>query len=171
MKIILVGYRASGKTSAGRLLSLILKVPFYDTDHVIEEKTGKPVKNIITHRGWDYFRERETDALRTLIGKKNCVVATGGGIVLKKENVDLIKKMGKVIWLDAPLHDIIDRLNEDAQSGKSRPQFTDGDIEKETADVLKERTTLYKHTADFTVKTEGKSAAQVAEEIYKLVRK
>ena len=170
MKVILIGYRATGKTTIGKMLALTLKVPFYDTDHVIEEKLGEPVKDIIIKRGWDDFRERETEALHLLMHKNDCVIATGGGIVLKKENVDLLKEMGKVIWLNAPLHDIVARLKDDEQTEKSRPRLTDENIIQETVTVLKERIPLYGKAADLTVDTAGKSALQLAEIIYNYIK-
>jgi shikimate kinase len=166
MKTILIGYRASGKTTTGKLLAMLLKVPFYDADVVVEEIVNAPVKNIIAHHGWEFFREKETEALQLLSAKGDCVIATGGGVILAAENVQLLKQMGLIVWLHAPMKDIIDRLNEDAQNNATRPQFTTGDLAQETVDIFAERLPLYKKTADFMVDTAGKSAPQIAETIY-----
>lgn len=171
MKIILIGYRATGKSTVGKLLADILKVPFYDTDQVIEEKLDLMVRDIIGKRGWDYFRQCETEALHFLKEKKNCIIATGGGIILKKENLDLLKEMGKVIWLNASLHDIVERLKADAKSEKIRPKFTNDSLVQETTSMLKERIPIYRKAADCKVDTAGKTATQVANEIYKLIKK
>lgn len=165
MKVILVGYRATGKTTSGKLLAMLLKVPFYDTDAVVEKMTGSSVKKIIARHGWEYFRKKETQAIKLLSAKADCVIATGGGAVLDAENVKLIKQTGVVVWLNAPVKDMVDRLNEDARKNAARPQFTADDLEKETADIFAERLPVYKKTADFAVATAGKSAARVAEEI------
>ena len=166
MKVILIGYRASGKTTVGKLLAMLIKVPFYDADSVVEEIGNAPVKNIIAHHGWEYFRKKETEAIQLLSAKGDCVIATGGGVILAAENVKLLKQMGAIIWLNATLKDIIDRLNEDAQNNATRPQFTTGDLAQETVDILAERLPLYKKTADFMINTAGKSAPQIAETIY-----
>jgi shikimate kinase len=165
MKVILIGYRATGKTTVGKLLAMLLKVPFYDADSVVEEIANESVKNIVAHHGWELFRKKETEAIQLLSGKSNCVIATGGGVVLKKENLDLLKEMGKSIWLNAPLQDIMERLEDDARKENTRPQFTKGNLLQETIAILKERIPLYRKAADFMIDTAGKSATQVAEEI------
>ena len=166
MKVILIGYRAAGKTTVGKLLAMLIKVPFYDADAVVEEVANAPVKNIVAHHGWEFFREKETEAIQLLSAKGDCVIATGGGVVLKKENLDLLKKMGKIVWLNAPLQDIVDRLEDDTAKKATRPQFTTGDLAQETMDIYAQRLPLYKKAADFTVGTAGKSAPQIAETIY-----
>lgn len=166
MKVILIGYRATGKTTVGMLLASKLRIPFFDTDLLVEEKLSMPIKEIVAGRGWNYFRAREKEAIQILSQKSACVAATGGGIVLARENVESLKQMGVVIWLDAPLQDIIKRLQEDAQNGARRPQFTDGSLIQETIKMLKQRIPLYEKAADFSLDTSGKSAAQVAEDIY-----
>ena len=166
MKVILIGYRAAGKTTVGKLLAMLLQVPFYDSDSVVEEIVNAPVKNIVAHHGWEYFRKKETEAIQLLSGKGDCVIATGGGVVLGAENVKLLKKMGVIVWLNAPIKDIIDRLNEDAQNNASRPQFTTDDLAQETVDIFAERLSLYKKSAKFLVGTAGKSAPQIAEIIH-----
>ena len=166
MKVILIGYRAAGKTTVGKLLAVLLKVTFYDADSVVEEIVNAPVKNIIAHHGWDFFRQKETEAIQLLSGKGDCVIATGGGAILSAENVKLLKKIGVIVWLNAPIKDIINRLNEDAQNDAMRPQFTTDDLAQETVDIFTERLPLYKKAADFITDTAGKSAPQIAEKIY-----
>lgn len=166
MKIILIGYRATGKSTVGRLLSRKLKVAFCDTDAIVEKAAGKLIKEIVALEGWDLFRAREKDAVRSLEQKGACVVATGGGVVLDRENVEILKRAGVVIWLKTPLKDIIARLKRDAQTEATRPQFSSGNIVQETQDIMQQRLPLYEKTADYVVDTAGKNPAQVAEEIY-----
>ena len=166
MKVILIGYRATGKSTVGMLLATKLKIPFRDTDMLVEESLGMPIKEIVARHGWEFFRIREKEAIIQLLQQAPCVAATGGGAVLDSDNVDLLKKMGIVVWVEAPLRDIIERLQEDAQTGALRPQFTAGNLVQETVDMLKQRIPLYKEAADFSLDTTGKSAAQTAEEIY-----
>ena len=166
MKVILIGYRASGKSTVGIMLSFMLKIPFTDTDSLLEENSGMPVREIIAQKGWDDFRALERETIQSLKQKGAGVIATGGGVVLLGENVILLKQMGVVVWLNAPLPDIINRLQEDAQTEAKRPQFTNGNLVQETMDVLEQRMPLYKSAADFVVETEGKNALQVTDEIY-----
>lgn len=171
MNVILIGYRASGKTTVGKLLARKLGIPFRDTDCLVEKNAGMPVKEILASLGWSFFRCKEKETIQNMIIREDCVIATGGGVVLDEENVEALRKMGIVVWLDAPLHDIIERLKEDAQTSGIRPQFTRGDIETETTEVLQKRIPLYRHAADFTVKTGDKSALQIADEIIAYLEK
>lgn len=166
MKVVLIGYRACGKSTVGKMLADKLKIPFWDTDLLVEEQSGQTIKDIVAARGWDFFRAREKEAVQKLAQKSSCVIATGGGVVLDPENIVVLKMMGIVVWLDTPLEDIIKRLYEDAQTDALRPQFTAGDLVCETTGILRQRIALYKEAAHFSLDTAGKNALQVAEEIY-----
>ncbi|MBN1365985.1 MAG: shikimate kinase AroL [Syntrophaceae bacterium] len=171
MKVVLIGYRATGKSTVGRILAARLKIGFFDTDSMVEENAGMPIKEIVAAHGWDFFREKEKETVKSLAQKKDCVIATGGGIILFKENMDLLKQAGVIIWLNAPQQDIIDRLKKDAQKDATRPQFTSGNIVQETMNIMKERLPLYEKYADYIVDTLKKNTKQVAEEIYQYLRK
>ena len=171
MNIVLIGYRATGKSTVGKILSPRLKIAFCDTDLLVEKRMAMPIKEIVALHGWDFFRLKEKETIKNLTQKKAGVFATGGGVVLDQENINLLKQAGVIIWLNAPVRDIVDRLNKDAQSKAIRPQFTTGNIAQETVDILQQRIPLYEKAADFTVDTTGKKALQVAEEIYQYLRK
>jgi shikimate kinase len=178
MKVVLIGYRATGKSTVGRILAHKLKIAFWDTDAMIEKKMAMPIKEIVALHGWDYFRSKERETINFLTQKEDCVIATGGGVVLfrenvdlLKQNVDLLKQSGVVIWLNAPLQEIIERLKKDAQKEATRPQFTSGNIVQETIDIMRERLPLYENAADYTIDTLNKNPEQVTEEIYQYLRK
>ncbi|MGP8154685.1 MAG: shikimate kinase [Smithella sp.] len=178
MKIVLIGYRATGKSTVGRILADKLKISFWDTDVMVEKNMGMPVKEIVALHGWDYFRAKERETITFLTQKEDCVIATGGGVVLfreninlLKQNVDLLKQEGVIIWLNAPLQDIIDRLKKDAQKESTRPQFTPGNIVQETIDIMRRRLPLYEKAADYIVDTLNKNPEEVSEEIYQYLRK
>jgi shikimate kinase len=166
MKIILIGYRASGKSTIGLLLSEKLKIPFVDTDCLIEEAAGMPVKKLIELKGWEEFRKRETEALASLQERGVCVVATGGGAIIANANRLLLKKSGVLVYLKTPFPDILARLKRDALKERIRPQFTSENLAAETLSVLSERIPLYESAADFTVDTQDKSVIRVTEDIY-----
>jgi len=178
MNIALIGYRATGKSTVGRILSARLKIDFRDTDSMVEEIMAMPIKEIVALHGWDFFRAKEKEIIKFLTQKEDCVIATGGGVVLFRENVDLLrqnvgllKQASVIIWLNAPLQDIIERLKEDARKEATRPQFTPGNIVQETIDIMRKRLPLYESAADHIVDTAGKNAEQVAEEIYQYLLK
>lgn len=173
MKIILIGYRATGKSTVGRILADKLKIAFWDTDAMVEKTLGMPIKEIVAIHGWDFFRAKEKETIRFLTQKEDCVIATGGGVVLFRENIDLLKEnvgilkqSGVIIWLNAPLQDVIERLKEDAQKEATRPQFTPGNIVQETIDTMRKRFPLYESVADYTVDTLDKTPHRICEEIY-----
>lgn len=165
MNVILIGYRATGKSTVGALLSKKLKIPFVDTDHLIEAAAGMPIRDLIEAAGWEAFREREKEAVASLDENNPRVVATGGGAILAAANRSRFKQAGVAVFLRASEPDIVERLRRDAQVGRTRPQFTSESLAAETAAVLKERLPLYESAADFTVDTQGKSIVQVADEI------
>ena len=178
MKIVLIGYRATGKSTVGRILADKLKIAFWDTDALVEKTLGMPIKEIVAIHGWDFFRAKEKETIKFLMQKEDCVIATGGGVVLfrenvdlLKENVDLLKQSGVIIWLNAPLEDIIERLKSDAQKEATRPQFTSGNIVQETIDIMRQRLPLYEGAADYTVDTLNKNPQQVSEEIFQYLLK
>jgi shikimate kinase len=171
MNVVLIGYRATGKSTVGRILSTRLKIAFCDTDLLVEKRMAMPIKEIVALHGWDFFRLREKETIKTLTKKRSGIIATGGGVVLDQENVDLLKQAGVIIWLNAPLKDIVDRLNKDVRRKAIRPQFTTGTIVQETVAVMEQRFPLYEKAADYTVNTTDKKALQVAEEIYQYLRK
>ncbi len=166
MKVILTGYRATGKTVVGMLLAKKLKLPFVDTDRLIEKAAGLPIRDIVAQFGWDDFRLRESRTVAALPAMPPCVVSTGGGIVLSAANRDALKNAGKVVWLKAPMVDIVERLKRDAQNAQIRPAFTSDDLETETETMLRKRMPLYEQSADFTVDTRGNSIVRVADDIY-----
>ncbi len=166
MKIILIGYRASGKSTVGRLLAQKMKIPFLDTDQMIEEAAGIEIKELVAGQGWKAFREKETEAIALLEGESPGVVSTGGGAVLSAENREALKKTGPLVYLKAPLADLIERLRRDEEKKQTRPSLTGESLVAETAAVLQERIPVYEEAADFAVDTEGKSVVRVSEEIY-----
>jgi len=169
MKVFLIGYRAAGKTTVGRLLSRKLKIPFADTDHLVETAAGMPIKELVAREGWDAFREKETEAIAALRGTGLCVVATGGGAVLSEANRVMLKEMGSLIYLKTPPDRIVERLKRDARESGIRPQFTAETLEAETMAVLARRIPVYEAVADFTVDTAGKDIVQVNDDIYQLL--
>ena len=171
MNVVLIGYRATGKSTVGRILSAKMKITFWDTDAMIEKSMAMPIKEIVALHGWDFFRAKERETIKYLTQKEDGVIATGGGVVLDEENVKSLKLAGVIIWINAPLQDIIDRLKKDAQNIATRPQFTSGNIIQETIDIMRQRLPLYESAANHTVDTISKSAVQVAEEIYQYLRK
>jgi len=167
MNIVLIGYRATGKSTIGKHLAFKLKWPFFDTDTQIEKKLNMTIAEIVATHGWDFFRAREKEAVQELAEQKEAVIATGGGVVLDRENVVCLKKNGILIWLNAPLNDIITRLNTKRPGAAIRPQFTNWSLVEETFKIFNERYPLYERAADYTIETANKTIVEIGEEIYR----
>ncbi|AZB43598.1 shikimate kinase [Bacillus sp. FJAT-42376] len=110
--IILTGFMGAGKTTAGIELGKKLNIPVYDTDHLLEEKFRMQVKEIFSAYGEERFRLAETEILHDL-PKAPAVITTGGGIVIKEENRTLLKKLGKIFFLNCDFDVLYGRLEED----------------------------------------------------------
>lgn len=113
--LILIGLPASGKTSVGRALARRLDMPFYDCDEAVETAAGQSVSAIFSQHGETFFRDMESKILEDLCSRERCVIATGGGAVLRQENRLLLRRSGVVFWLDRPLEDI---MSTDFQTGR-----------------------------------------------------
>jgi len=165
MKIILVGYRCTGKTSVGKQVSVRLGIPFYDTDELIQGHVGKTVKEIVDDKGWDAFRAAERTIIKQLPSFADAVIAVGGGAVMDAENREVLQGSGFCIWLTADLKTIIERIRNDKASTAQRPPLSDDSLERETAEIIEARRPVYQELADCTVDTAGKEIDAVADEV------
>ena len=164
MNLVLIGYRASGKTSVGKRLSGLLARPFYDTDAIIREQTGKTVKEIVLEGGWPAFRQAEKAAIADLARNKEAVIALGGGAVLDPANVEALKPGGCFIWLQAGLETIQERLRGVGEGDGQRPPLAPPGQEGD-GEILARRSPVYRAVADLAVDTEGKTIETVAGEV------
>ncbi len=164
--IILTGYMGSGKTTVGKALAKEYGMTFIDTDQLIEEKEGKAISQIFEDSGEETFRDMETALLKELRMKSvsNSVISTGGGIVQRKENCELLKEIGEVIYLEADSLTLYERVKND----DTRPLLKDaGDELKDRIDtMLSKREGFYKLSADHIIDTKGKTLKEIAEEVY-----
>lgn len=145
--IVLIGFMGCGKTSVGRKLSMMLKREFIDTDDFIVTREGMSINEIFATKGEPYFRELEKELCRRYSVPKGKIIATGGGIIKNKENVDNLKKGGKIIYLKSTPKQIAINLRYD----NSRPLLKGPDKEKKIAELMKQRKPLYESCADITI--------------------
>lgn len=163
--IFLVGPMGAGKSTIGRLLASELSYNFRDSDRVIEERTGADIPWIFDMEGEEGFRERETAVLQELAGEVGTVVATGGGIVLREQNRELMKSAGYVCYLTASIDQLVERTARD----KKRPLLQVENPRQKIIDLLALRDPLYQSAADFIVNTDRRSPKAVAQDIAHLV--
>jgi shikimate kinase len=156
-RIFLIGYRGTG------LLADLLGWSWHDADDVLEKRFGKSIRQMFADEGEPVFRERETAILRELADLKNAVVATGGGVVLKEENRELLRR-GIVVWLTAPAEMLWQRLRNDATTAERRPNLGKGGKE-EIEELLAARVPLYQECANWQIDTASDSPETVARAI------
>jgi len=164
MNIILIGYRCTGKTSVGRGISERLGIPFYDTDELIKEHTGKTIKEIVDEGGWQAFRTEEKAVIRGLPSSEDAVISVGGGAVMDTENREALKRGGLFLWLTADVGAIVERMRDDRRGDEQRPPLSSDGLEREISETLKQRTPIYRQLADFTIDTAGRKIDAIADE-------
>jgi len=165
MNIVLIGYRGTGKSAVGGLLADRLGLSFYDTDEIVAKRGGQTIPALVEEKGWESFRIREKEIIRELSGIDAAVIATGGGVVLDPENVRLLKRKGRLIWLVADAQTVIARMEADANDQQRRPSLTGRAPADETVVVMAARTPLYREAADLCVDTSGKLLGDIVAEI------
>ncbi len=160
--IFLVGLMGAGKTSVGKLLSKKLKLPFFDSDHVIEDRTGVKIMVIFDIEGEAGFRSREHAVLHELTKKKGIVLATGGGAILNIENRRVLQSRGTVIYLHASVGELVRRTKYDSK----RPLLQTDDVEKRLTELYFMRDPLYREVADLVFETKNQSIGDLVQHIY-----
>ena len=157
----------SGKTVTGRVLAGFLDYTFVDLDAEIERREGRPISEIFAASGEAYFRDVESSVLEQSSRKKHQVIATGGGIVLREENVQLMKRTGKVVLLQASAQSLWQRV----RYSKDRPLLNKPDPFGALEQILNDRAGSYENACHFSVATDGKIAEDVASEIVEILRR
>jgi 3-dehydroquinate synthase len=161
MKIVLTGFMGTGKTSVGRELSRKLDCRFVDTDTLIEDREGMAISLIFKEKGEDYFRKLEQKTVEEVSQSRKVVIATGGGVIKSKTNVENLGRRGVIIWLQADPEIILKRV---MTEGGKRPLL---DVEEPLTEInklMKERLPLYKQ-ADVSIDTNYITPEETAQEI------
>ncbi len=151
--IYLIGPRASGKSSLGRALAMRWGWSFGDMDEEIVHRVGKSIAAIVENKGWEEFRRQETVFLEQILGSFRQVVATGGGIVEKEKNREILQRAGRVFFLSGPVSVFVDRLRRD-EDPEMRPSLSGRDTLEEFEGVFNRRFPLYMECADYVLDAE-----------------
>ncbi len=156
--IVLVGMPGSGKSTIGKEIARLLNMEFLDTDDLIRERTGKEIPRIFAEEGERYFRDVESDVIREISPLQGKVIATGGGAILREENISYLKGNGDILFLDAPL--------ETLRSTKDRPlSSNDADLKKR----YEERYHIYTSAADLVIRV-SRDLSENTEKILKVLQ-
>lgn len=162
MNVVLIGYRGTGKSTVGKIVAARLGRTVVSTDAEIVKRAGQSIPEIVSQHGWEYFRDLESQVCQELAGRDGLVIDTGGGAILRSQNVEVLKKTGTLFWLMASVETITKRIARDTQ----RPSLTGTkSFVDEIQDVLRERIPKYEAAADHAIATDGRSIVQIADEI------
>jgi len=155
--IYLIGLMGVGKTTIGRQLARSLKLPFYDSDKSIEEKTGVDIPTIFEYEGEEGFRQREQKIIEQLTKLRGIVLATGGGAVISEQNRKSLQETGFVVYLYCSIERILQRTRRDTK----RPLLQTENPRERLQTLLNQREKLYLSCADFKIDS-GKTPSKVA---------
>jgi len=162
--IVLTGFMGTGKTEVGKELSRLLGMRFIDIDHEIEMSQGSTINELFASRGEEYFRQVEASIIRHFSSEQGAVISTGGGAVLRDENIKALQSTGIIFCLMADPQTILQRTD----GHDDRPLLQTPDKKTRIAELLQQRKPLYEK-AGTMIDTEGKTPLQVAEEIIERV--
>ncbi len=166
MNIILTGFMGTGKSLVGKKLAKRLKMSYLDTDKLIEKREAAKIYRIFQEKGEDYFRRVETEIIKEVSSLDNCVISTGGGAILKAENLAALKRKGVTICLSAHPEVILKRTSK----SQNRPLLKSKDRERAVLHLLRRRRSFYEK-ADFEVDTSELTTSEVVERIEGFLRK
>jgi len=162
MNLVLIGYRGTGKSAVAEILSQRLRMPTVSLDEEIVREAGMPIPEIVETHGWPWFRDLESELTRRFAARDGLILDTGGGVILRPENTEHLRRSGTLFWLRASVGVIVGRIRE----SRDRPSLTEGQsFLEEVAQVLAERLPLYRAAADYEIDTDSLSPAEVADVI------
>jgi shikimate kinase len=156
--IVLIGMMGAGKSAVGYCLKRRTGLALLDTDEIVSSKFGMSIPEIFAKHGENKFREAEAKALRALAMPKQTIIVAGGGIVLRQENVELLRRMGAIVWLDGNEDTLFARASRE----RNRPLLQCKNPRKKFARILQARRRLYAKIADIHIDTSVFTAEEVA---------
>ena len=162
--LFLIGLRGSGKSTVARLLARQLGWDWLDADAELEKRYGWSIRGIFAAEGEAGFREKESAILAQLCRLPRHVIATGGGIVLREDNRELLRSSGRIVWLTADGETLWQRVQADRTTAERRPPLTIGG-RAEMEEILHLREPLYRQCADYVVNTAAREPNAIAAEI------
>jgi len=161
MSVVLIGMMGAGKTTVGKQAARGLGYRFADLDDIIGETAGRSIPEIFANDGETAFREMETRALEVLAGTARLVLSTGGGTPLRPGNIDLMRSIGVVIYLEASEGLLCERLS---HGRKGRPLLAGAPIAETVHELLEQRSPVYEK-ADFCLRVDDHALMEVVAEV------
>jgi len=165
MRVVLIGYRGSGKSAVGEVMAQRLGLAFVDSDEEIENRVGREIAEIFAGDGEAGFRRHEREVIAELSDRDAVIIAAGGGAVLDPETRDQWSKADTfVIWLTATPEELARRISEDDATRQRRPSLTGNGVLEEISGMLAQRVELYRSCQTVTIDTTGRTIEEIAAE-------
>jgi shikimate kinase len=167
MNLVLIGYRGAGKSVVAEILSQKLGMAAVSLDEEIVREAGMSVPEIVEKHGWPWFRDLESEITKRFGLRDDLILDTGGGVILRPENTENLRRGGVLFWLKASAPVIVDRIEQSTE----RPPLIEGkSFLNEVAEVLSERLPLYRAAADREIDTDALTPTAVADHIIREFR-
>ncbi|MBH8562503.1 shikimate kinase [Nostoc sp. CENA67] len=164
VNLYLIGMMGVGKSTVGDLLAKRLGYTYLDTDDLIVKLAGRSINQLFAEEGEAAFRQLESDVLAQVCARKELTIATGGGIVMRRENWSYLHH-GLIVWLDAPLELLYNRLAEDT----TRPLLQDPDPKGKLRSLLEQRKPLYAQADLHIILREGETPEEIANKVMEAI--
>ena len=166
--VAVVGFMGAGKSTVGRELAARLGKTFVETDILVERRAGMSVSDVFARHGEAHFRDLESDVVREAAQSHDCVIACGGGVVLREENVAALKASSVMVYLEVAPQSVLSRIG---PQSTVRPLLSGPDRERRVAELMEQRRSAYEAAADVTVATDGLAVEEVVRHVQELLKR
>lgn len=160
--VALVGFMGAGKSTVGRVLAERLGKTFVETDTLVEEKAGMSVADVFAQRGEQCFRDLEAAVVEEVSQLRHCVIACGGGVVLRNDNVAALRASAVIVYLEASPQSVLERLG---PHSAVRPLLSGPEREQRVMELMLQREPVYVSAADIAVRTDGLPVDHVVQSV------
>lgn len=164
--IFLIGYMGTGKSTVAAHMAKQHQMEVLEMDEMIVEREGMQISDIFEQHGEEYFRDVETKLLTEIQKQEHKIVSCGGGVVLREQNVEVMKKGGNIVLLSAQAETILERVRDD----NSRPLLQGNKNVAFIHDMLEKRRPKYEGAADIIIHTDGKQVTEICAEIFEKIK-
>lgn len=165
--IFLIGYMGTGKSSVAAYMAETYAMEVLEMDEMLVRQEGMSISDIFANMGEEYFRDKETRLLKEICLQENKVVSCGGGVVLRKQNVEEMRKGGRIVLLSAQPETILERVKDD----NSRPLLAGNKTVDFISEMMEKRRERYEEAADVVIQTDYKSIVDICEEMIEKIKK
>jgi shikimate kinase len=167
-RIVLIGFRATGKSTIARRLSDLLRWDYFSTDREVEERSGLSIAALVKEYGWKYFRQQESFVIQKAVGESQVIIDCGGGVVEDEKNMERLSHRALMVWVDSDLDDIKNRM---ADEKDRRPLLNQQEMQADIELNYERRLPLYRKYSRLKVNSSRQSLEKICNEILKNLNK